>query len=398
MMPEITRSLGLLALFSMGAYLAILLAKSVLVARVVARQRRFLASTEGVFDTANYSLTIAQPILSGDPRLAERLKTCTSLVPPHVKFVWLVDYDDSAARSIALQIGAECPNTTVLLCDEAPKCTNPKSWKLQKALEKCESEFFCVLDDDTVITAQTLRDAGRHLSTCDLYTGLPYYEDDGSIWARLLAHFVNNNSALTYLPLLNFGAPLSINGMFYIVRTREWKALGGFSTLMHQLCDDYAVRCLASAHNWRVVQGISPQYVGTTVSNMHHYVSIQHRWNLFALIFLKEQPFFLECVLFFLLVLPPALLWCSLVAIFLGRQLLVFALVFLVIRHAVVNALHRFTFSSSAQLSVKLSLLAELLQPFHGLHALFVRTIRWRSRTIRVISNSSFRILDEGPR
>ena len=37
-----------------------------------------------------------------------------------------------------------------------------------------------------------------------------------------------------------------------------------------------------------------------------------------------------------------------------------------------------------------LSLVSELLQPAHCLHAIFSRTVRWRKRQIRVRSNRDF--------
>jgi ceramide glucosyltransferase len=282
-----------------------------------------------------------------------------------------------------------------MYCDKAPPTTNPKSWKLEKALTACDTEFFCVLDDDTVLDLRGLRDAEIHLQHCDLYTGLPRYEVKGSAWSLLLAHFVNNNAILTYLPLLEFTQPLSINGMLYIVRTSAWRALGGFSPLFKEICDDFAVRCQAHSNGWRIAQGCTPHHVYTTIRSWRDYVSIQHRWNLFATILLSNQQMHLKATLTLLLALPPMLLWGSLGGIFMSKALLVACLALLILRHLTLVTLHRVAFRRASDLSPAISIAAELLQPFHFAHALCVKTIRWRNKVIHVSARDGFKLLQE---
>ena len=49
--------------------------------------------------------------------------------------------------------------------------------------------------------------------------GASRYDVGATFWSSLTAHFVNNNSILTYLPVLAVLRPLTINGMFYVMRT-----------------------------------------------------------------------------------------------------------------------------------------------------------------------------------
>lgn len=381
--------------FCIVGYSCLLLGRSLLAVREIRRQRRLLQGPSSPSHSFLRALTVAQPILSGDPRLGDRLRACVENLPSSVTFIWLVDSADTAAIRVAREVATSHPNISILHCDEAPATTNPKSWKLQKALARCYTEFFCVLDDDTVVDLRGLRDAEIHLQYCDLYTGLPRYEVKGGVWSLLLAHFVNNNAILTYLPLLEFCQPVSINGMFYIVRTSAWSALGGFSPLFNEICDDYAVRCQAHSNGWRIAQGSTPHHVHTTVKSCRDYVAIQHRWNLFAVLLLLKQPTHLKATLTIILALPPMLLWGSLWGIFVSKSLCVASLLLLALRHFTLAVLHRVAFQRSGELSPVISIAAELLQPFHFTHAVCAKTIRWRNKVIHVSTRDGFKLLQE---
>lgn len=377
---------------AMIAALGLLILKVSLSLRVIARQSRLL-STAHDSETDWAGITIVQPILSGDPLLPQKLRHNPTILPSQTTFLWLIDRADAEGQKIGTEVSRDFPNVQIMLCEPAPDDVNPKVFKLQQALNCCATPFFAVLDDDTTLQPASITAAMIHLQSCELYSGLPRYQDDGRFWSRMLAHFVNNNSIVTYLPLLNFAEPVSINGMFYIVRTESLQQTGGFTPLFHELCDDYAVRRQARKHKWRVVQGITPQVVETSVRNRQHYFAMMHRWMLFATLLIQDQSFLLQSVLTLLLGLPPLLLWISIAGTLLSPGLIPALIAMLVIRQVLLSQLYVRAFRQSGELSPVLSLVSELLQPFHAIQALLNRTITWRTHKIRVQSENRFQIL-----
>ncbi len=384
-----------LAVFSLVSYSLLLTTKCVLAFRVIHRQKRALHSspTEIAADT----ITIAQPILSGDPLLSEKLACTLNSLPNTVRFIWLVDSSDPEGLRITDALSRTHGNVQVIHCEDSPDSVNPKSFKLQKALDQAQTEYFAVLDDDTTLDARSLQGSLLFLQSCDLYTGLPCYHADAGFWSRLVAHFVNNNAVITYLPLLNFFPPVSINGMFYVLRTQPWRDIGGYIFILHLLCDDYAVKRHAATNGWKVMQGITSLNVQTSVQGASHYVSLMHRWMLFATLLMFDQSLRMQFLLTLMLGIPPLLLWMAMISCVgsLSWNCLAGLGLLLVLRHATLKRLHRAAFGQQQNFGCLLSLLSELLQPFHAVHGLCVRTIRWRSRVIRVDTENQF-VIQQG--
>lgn len=147
------------------------------------------------------------------------------------------------------------------------------------------------------------------LTRSDLATSLPAYLDDGRWPSRLLAQFVNNNAALTYLPLLNVLPPVTINGMAYAIRGTTLDSLGGFGPVMRAVTDDLAVARQVIAGGGRLCQTASPVWVQTTVRDGRQYLRQMHRWFVFARLLLRLQPPALQAVIALLYATPPVLLW-----------------------------------------------------------------------------------------
>ena len=240
-----------------------------------------------------------------------------------------------------------------------------------------------------------LQQAMAALSDCDLYTGLPHYSTGQNVWSSLVAHFVNNNSILTYLPLLTWTGPLTINGMFYVLRTEYLRSLGGFESILGQLCDDYSFARLVLQHHGRLKQGITSQRLQTSISGPGHYARQMHRWFLFANLLVLDQPLAIQLMLVILLGLPPLLLWGSLLSLSGGWIGGVVLVMLAVVRHVVLRTLHRKLFHEPPTFSPALSLIAELLQPLHLAHASLTRVIVWRSRRIRVGRRGTFTFLPD---
>lgn len=225
----------------------------------------------------------------------------------------------------------------------------------------------------------------------ELCTALPCYRDDRKFATRLLAQFVNNNAALTYLPLLPAMAPVTINGMCYGVRCDYLRALGGFDRIRNVLTDDLAMAELVRSHGGRIRQSIAMVEVQTTVRDFKHYVQQMHRWYLFALLLFARQSIGLNVVLGLLYAAHPLVLWASIVcAVVNPSATSLLALAALLAFRATAVCLLQKTLTGRVRMRPITSLISELAQPFHFLHALCYRTIRWRKRKYHVRANDTF--------
>lgn len=374
------------------AYIALLLLRAVCAWRELRRQT---AARSPDIAFAMHDVAVLQPILGGDPRLADVLgQTLDAL--PGARFHWLVDDDDAHARAVIESLQAAHPRAAIAVQCNPPASdgVNPKTFKLDRALAAVEAPVCLVLDDDATLSADALARLVAALDIADIATALPGYVDDGErLPGRLLAQFVNDNAALTYLAPLAWAPPVSINGMCYALRTARLRALGGFAPLLHALADDLAMADHVRAHGGRIAQTIAPVRVRTSIEGAGHYLRQMHRWMLFATLLLRRQPLPMRVLITLLHGLPPLLLWAMGIA--LAMQPTVdgglWVLGALGLRAAVPGRLQRQLGVASPRRPL-LSLLAELLQPLHLLHASCVRTVRWRSRRYRVHADGGFHV------
>ncbi|MBM7518429.1 glycosyltransferase [Nocardioides nitrophenolicus] len=328
-------------------------------------------------------VVVVQPILSGDPGLEDALRD-NLLSLAGARFVWLVDADDAEAQRVVERIGP-APRLEVRLCGPAPDGINPKLAKLQPALDDCAGdEVFLVLDDDTRLPRASLGALLGGLDRATLATGLPAYLPGRTPWARLVEQFVDNNAALTYLPM----APVTINGMCWAMRVADLRASGGFTPILRNLTDDLAVAGAVRRAGGTICQTASPQWITTTVESPGHYVRLMHRWMLFADLLLRRQPPGTVAAISVLHGVHPNLLWAvlagsvrtrrpgPLVALLGGRWLLL-------------RVVQRRVYGRSLHAPLA-SLVSELAQPAHLGHGAVQRTIRWRTRTYRVRADDDF--------
>jgi len=115
---------------------------------------------------------------------------------------------------------------------------------------------------------------------------------------------------------------------------------------------------------------------------------------LFATLLLRRQPMRMRVAITLLHGLPPLLLWAMGVALAVqptptGALCVTGVLVLRV----GVPAWLQWRLGVSAPQRPLLSLLSELLQPLHLLHAVCVRTVRWRSRRYRVHADGGFHVV-----
>ena len=375
-------------------YLGLFAGKALLALRAARREPPAPPQAE-----AGAGVAVAQAILSGDPRLSAVLEA-NLLELPAARFLWLVDADDEVAQTVCRDLqarhgGGEPGGRLDLLVLPPPADGhNPKLHKLALARPAVREPVLLVLDDDTRMPAGTLAALLRKLGAADLATSLPGYLDDGRPPSRLLAQFVNNNAALTYLPLLAFRPPVTINGMAYALRCDFLDAIGGFAPLLGHLTDDLAVAEQVLAAGGRIEQSARPHWVETTVHDLGHYNRMMHRWFLFALLLLRKQPLPLRAVIAVLHALPPLILGALVAAAALAPSPLTAGvlLAVLALRALGLAALQRSIYGRPLH-SPLASPASELLQPLHLLHALCWRRIVWRKRRYRVRGERHFTAL-----
>jgi ceramide glucosyltransferase len=376
-----------LPLFLGGAYLALLAGKALLA-------WRYAAGQPAPPPRADFSaVTILQPILGGDPRLAGTL-TANLAALPGARFLWLLDTDDATGRAAAREALAAHPAARVecLDCPPPPDGVNPKLHKLALAEPRIATPRLAVLDDDTTLPAPTL---AALLAALDrgaaLATALPVYAHGRDLPSSLVGQFVNNQSLLTYLPALVWQPPLTINGMAYALDTAAWRAAGGFAPLFRHLCDDLAVAGAVRATGGAIHQARETVEVATTIRDARHYRRLMHRWFVFASLLLRGESLARRALLLVLHGAPPLLLWSAVIAAIYAPSAMTLALFAAVValRAAILIATQR-VIAGRVRHAALASLLAELLQPFHVLHAQLDRTIHWRARRYRVRSETDF--------
>ncbi|MFO0939785.1 MAG: glycosyltransferase [Pirellulales bacterium] len=359
------------------------------------RSENSFESSASTSNDAGVLMTIMQPILSGDPQLEAMLEANVQLTNRRVQFLWLVDEADTRAQQITQGIRSrqdppEQHRLAFCFAQTVPEKLNPKAFKLNIGLIQVRSQYVAVLDDDTCLANGNLEQAIDRLNECDLYTGLPLFQASKGIGSQLVAQFVNNNSLVTYLAVARLLPPITINGMFYVARTEYLKSLQAFKTIEAELCDDLALATHVRRSGGKVHQGTAPLELRVSVHDAKHYWSIMHRWFVFADILTAKQSLVTQLTLGLLLGLPSVLLWLALLTAFTSVAAFIACCLTLTVRHALIQKMLRETKVEGLPIHLVWSLVSELLQPLHFIHAKLVRTIHWRHRTIRVHRNGSF--------
>lgn len=330
------------------------------------------------------NVAIFQPILSGDASLSSTLES-NLLILKDACFYWLVDDEDPVGHKIVDELirRHQDKNIVKLSYPEAPESINPKLFKLNAVLPQCQQDFCIVLDDDTTLPELSLQVLLAELAHCELVTGLPQYRQQGNFYSRLLAAFVNNNASFTYLSLLPYMKPITINGMCYGFKREQFKTIGGFEPILGCLTDDLAMAEHVLSHSGTIRQTPFNQLIETSVDNAKHYVRQMHRWYVFANILFFKQKNKTKVIIFSLHCLPSLLLlslWLTLLFNFSIISALVLTTT-LIVRQSIITGRMK---------GLLLSVFSESLQTLHLLHAFSSKKIRWRNRFYRVDSNSRF--------
>lgn len=346
-------------------------------------------------------ISILQPILSGDPTLADCLAhNLTRHSRYRREFIWLLDEADADAQALCANLQARFPGQTIRIVrlPPPPEGVNPKTFKLIAGLKVATGDFIAVLDDDTCLPDDAFAPCLPALNEpkVGLAFGLPYYTHFENLWSTLVAAFVNSQSLLTYVPYLYLSRPFTINGMFYVLKRAVLAELGGFSGLEKQLCDDYAVAQRVRAGGYRLAQTRLRHGIRTHVPTTRAYFNLLTRWFVFpqASIMKTAQPG--ELAIFYLTVLvplflPPILFLRAIV----NRRDWVWPAAYLWLNAGLTIDLNRRYLFDATPLRKWVWLAAmPLLLPLHIAWALLApRRIVWRGHLLQLLPDGSFRFV-----
>lgn len=332
------------------------------------------------------SVTVLQPILSGDPALAATLAHGPDHAPAG-RFVWLVDEDDAEGVSVAHALAAERPNVTVVVGRPPQDGENPKTLKLVRGGALLETEVVAVLDDDTMLDRGGLeRLAAAARASGGLATALP-------TWGRLprnaheavVAGFVDGQGASAYLAMAKLGRNRTINGMAYAADAQTLGRIGGFAAMGHSVTDDWAIARLFAAHGYPIVQTAVPARVAVTLQGPLEAARLLRRWTVFAHRYVAAN---LDVAMVGLVLLPALLpLPGAVLAGIAGPSALMCWMGLLVARAGLHRRLVR-TVGGAGVAPVWAIVAAELMLPVLSVAAaLRPRRIRWRNRRMRLTAD-----------
>jgi ceramide glucosyltransferase len=328
-------------------------------------------------------ITVLVPVRSGDPLLATTLIRSTAALAP-ARVVLLADEDDPAGLAAAEAARRAGPHVEVRRCPPPPAGANPKVHKLAEAAPGAGSRLL-LLDDDTVLPPGGLARLAGELRGADLVTGVPVYAEQGGLWSRLVAAFVNGSALPTYLPLARTGPPVTVNGMVLLTRQDALRAVGGLAAVVDATCDDYALARAYRAHGLRIVQSAQPVHLATTVAGPLAYARLMRRWLLFGSEVLRRDAGPRLAVLAVLPAALPALAVGLAAASRSPRALAAAAGVLAGSALGTRRLRRRLGRTGTGALGVVLEPVAALLLPVHALAAaLGPRRVLWRGRSVAV--------------
>ena len=336
--------------------------------------------------------TIVQPILSGDPRLQEDLTTNLKNTTD-MKFIWLVDKSDEIAISTVKNIleNKEYSNRLkVYYLDDVQQEVNPKIFKLEQIVDKIETEFTIILDDDAIIDRKRLNELSVYEkdNTEWIATGIPYNYNIKGFYSKLVSAFINSNSIFSYFSLSFLKENKTINGMFYILRTDILKKYSAFENIKYWLCDDLALATYLLSKDVKIIQTTIFCNVRNTVPSFKRYILLMKRWLLFSNVYMKNA-FSIKFLFIILLptLLPTVLLFLS---FYLGINYLVLMLNLFIGKVALFYMVRIFIYEPSGVFSSQTKeliyeILSEFLLPFMLIYTLLTPpVIIWRNKKIRV--------------
>jgi ceramide glucosyltransferase len=328
------------------------------------------------------SVTVLQPILSGDPALAATLAHGPDQAKA-ARFVWLVDEDDAEGLRVSAALATN-RNVAVVVGRPPQDGENPKTLKLIRGEALVETETVVVLDDDTMLAQGGLEQlAALARGVGGLATALPTWgRQPQNASEALVAGFVDGQGASAYLAMARLGRNRTINGMAYGADMTTLRHIGGFAAIGHSVTDDWAIAQLFAAHGRPILQTAVPARVAVTLPGLVEALRLLRRWTVFAHRYVGAN---LDAAMVGLVLVPAVLPLPGLVlAGFAGPLALGLWLGLLVVRAGLHRRLVR-RIGGAGTAPVWAVVAAELALPLLSVAAaLRPGRIRWRSRRMRL--------------
>lgn len=336
---------------------------------------------------AEAAATVLQPILSGDPDLAQALAVNLRNAP-EAQFVWLIDQDDPEAHRIAQESA-----TAQVMVRQVPGPRDGENPKLKKLIIGAGegAGAVVVLDDDTVLRpGGAMRLAGRAEQAQGLATAIPVWGHAPRNGAEaLVAGFINGQGVSSYFAMSALGRNKTINGMAYAIPREVLAGLGGFAAAGHEVTDDWAVARLAQRGGVPLVQTAEPAEVAVTLPGWRAGAALLRRWMLFAHRYMAAN---IDAAMVGLIVLPGLLPLLGL-GVSLGTSLWAVALwIGLLWGRAALHLRLVAAVAGAVRTPRWAVVLAELLLPLMSLAALVrPKHLRWRSREMALDAQGRIR-------
>ena len=336
--------------------------------------------------------------MSGDTRLEEDL-TANLVNTEKMKFIWLVDKSDSVAIKTVEKILKNknfSGRVEVYELDDVPQEVNPKIFKLAQVVDKIETEYTVILDDDSVMDRKRLNELSIYEKDKSewIATGIPFNYNVNGFYSKLISAFINSNSIFSYFSMSFLKENRTINGMFYILRTDILKKYNAFEEIKYWLCDDLALATYLLSKKVKIIQTTVFCNVRNTVPNFRKYILLMKRWLLFGNVYMKNT--FSANFLFMILlptILPTILLFLSFFLgisylltvfyLFIGKVVL-FSIIRLFIYRVKTESREKNSFFTQI-MELLYELISEFTLPFMLMYTLLTPpVIIWRNKKIRV--------------
>lgn len=354
------------------------------------------------------TVTIVQPILSGDPSiwhvLADNLRFASSY---QIDYLWAIDDEDLLAQSECLRVLTEYQKSTtaprtvkIISLPAAPEGYSPKTFKLVEGFKLSSADILINLDDDTTLPDHALEVVGKLLAKPETGAvfGVPYYKSFCDIWSSCISSFVNGFSTWTYIPYTYLIRPFTINGMFYAVKRSVYEKVNGLSGLEKDICDDYVFGQRLISQGYFLVQAPLLHPIAITVKDFMHCQNIIMRWFVFTnasiLTTTAKNLFVFYTLVFAALFHPLALMLLFLIfPSWLSAGLLTSYVLLHCFTAHLVNK--NFLGGVTPWWGLAINELYSFILPLHATWALIApKRINWRGHVMKITSNGKFELVE----
>lgn len=364
---------------------------------------RFFRQPLPVPKTTPKLVSIIQPVLSGDPTMPACLECTLRLQSAsQLEVIWVLDEDDREGQRICQELCTRYPerDMQLVVVPPPPAGYSPKTFKLAVGRKRATGDVICVLDDDAMLPENGLDTMLPFLEQADVGVvfGLPYSVNFSNAWSSMVSCFVNSNSLLTYVPYTFAIEPVTISGIFYVLRSEVLDRMGGFDVIKHIFADDFAVAHLCRTHGYRLVQAPLCHGVSTSVRDVKHYVNLIQRWFVSPRESISRHVSWYNQILFYAyLILPmlfPLVLLLSLV-VRPSRSKLYYTLLYFGYNLAIIQRVNeKYLHQATPRRKAWLVFVMLLLMPIHVVVAIFSpQRVDWRGNVVEVKRGGSFKYI-----